>query len=141
MAIVVDLNNLKMRIRKDIRDMQDQMSRHVVVGYQAPYAMYVHEKVEMKLWGQFRPRRPGQLRRTRFWSPLGRAQAKFLEQPAREMRHEMANIVRAELKRGKTINQSMLKAGRALRDRSKRLVPVDTGRLKRSAFAKLVDRY
>jgi len=64
----------------------------VTVGYTAPYAIYVHENVEMKLKGQ--PRRPPS--KGRYWDPQGRAQAKFLEEPMRTLAPRIRDIIRNE---------------------------------------------
>jgi hypothetical protein len=63
------------------------------VGYSASYALYVHEAVGMVLKGQPRPGGRG-----RYWDPQGRAQAKFLEEPARRHRPGMLRIIREESK-------------------------------------------
>ena len=60
----------------------------VYVGYTAPYAAYVHECVEMKLYGKPRPSGRGV-----YWDPLGQATAKFLEMPARVLRGVLVEIM------------------------------------------------
>lgn len=60
----------------------------VDVGYTAAYALYVHEKVAMKLKGQPRPSGQGM-----FWDPQGRAYAKFLEEPMRRLMPTLNRIV------------------------------------------------
>ena len=60
----------------------------VNVGYTAFYAMYVHEAVGMVLKGI--PRASG---RGRHWDPQGRAQAKFLEEPARRLAPRLQKLV------------------------------------------------
>lgn len=60
----------------------------VSVGYTASYAMFVHEKVGMKLKGQPRPGGRG-----RYWDPQGRAQAKFIEEPSRRLAPELVRII------------------------------------------------
>ena len=131
----------------------------VAVGFTASYALYVHEDVEMSMRGQFRdPRlRRIQLRswegenpqkiknprprkkepKGRFWDPQGRAQAKFLEGPAREMKEEFGRIVITVLTQGKTLAQGLLAAGLRLQREAQLRVPVDTGNLKASAFTRL----
>jgi hypothetical protein len=64
----------------------------VVVGYTAAYAGQVHERVAMKLKG--RPRRPSPPHRGRYWDPLPRATAKFLEKPVRDDKEKISKIVR-----------------------------------------------
>jgi hypothetical protein len=64
----------------------------VVVGYTAAYAGQVHERVAMKLKG--RPRRPSPPHKGRYWDPIPRATAKFLEKPVREEKEKISEIVR-----------------------------------------------
>jgi hypothetical protein len=81
------------------------------VGFQAPYAVYVHENLQAH-------------------HSVG--QAKFLEQPMRENRAKYRALIRQLMKRRFTIDQAMLGAARALLRDALPLVPVDTGRLKKS---------
>lgn len=67
------------------------------VGYTAAYALWVHEKVAMKLRGQ--PRKPSPPHIGRYWDPQGRAQAKFLEEPARRLAPQLLADVESELRR------------------------------------------
>lgn len=87
----------------------------VIVGYTAEYAIYVHENLAAR-------------------HVVG--QAKFLEQPLREMEGELKSIVVSCLGRGMSLEQSLLVAGMALQRRSQKLVPVDTGNLRGSAFTR-----
>lgn len=64
----------------------------IEVGYTAAYALFVHEKVGMVLRGQ--PRTPSPPHQGRYWDPQGRAQAKFLETPARTMGPRLLDIIR-----------------------------------------------
>lgn len=89
----------------------------VIVGYTVHYAIYVHENLEA-------------------FHPVG--QAKFLEQPARDMRRELGGIIRVTMKAGRTLAEALLMAGLRLQRESQRLVPVLTGALKNSAFTRLV---
>lgn len=90
----------------------------VVVGYQTNYAVHVHENMEAR-------------------HPVG--QAKFLEQPARELSNDgtLQGIVTTALRRGATVEQALLLAGLRLQRESQRLVPVATGTLKNSAFTRI----
>lgn len=121
----------------------------VLVGYAANYALYVHENVEMK-WRGF-PRNmtiqkgedgiayTGYNGRGRwrglFWGPAG--QAKFLEQPARTLTDVLSEIVAVAMKAKKTMSQALLLAGLRLQRESQKLVPIDTGNLRASAFTRL----
>ncbi len=88
----------------------------VIVGYTQDYAIHVHEDLEA-------------------FHRVG--QAKYLEQPAREMEQELGQIVRDQIKAGRTLTQALLIAGLTLQRASQKLVPVDTGALKGSAFTRV----
>ncbi len=87
----------------------------VIVGYTANYAVYVHEIKDAK-------------------HTIG--QWKYLEHPARELRTTLANIVKTAWKRGVKLNKALILAGLRLQRESQKIVPVDTGNLKGSAFTR-----
>lgn len=89
---------------------------NVRVGYTAAYAVHVHEN-------------------TQAFHRVG--QAKFLEQPARELQGELAKVVVEYSKRGATLAQALFVAGLKLQRESQKLVPVHTGALKASAFTRI----
>lgn len=104
----------------------------VIVGYSQKYALFVHESIHMKLQGE--PRKKPH--KGQYWDPQGRAQPKFLEQPAREFRGVFVEIVRDAMEGGASLVQALLMAGLRLQRESQLLVPVDTGALKNSAFTR-----
>lgn len=104
----------------------------VVVGYTASYAMFVHENKEMKLKGKSRTGGKG-----KYWDPQGRAQAKFLEEPARTMMPELGRVIAEVTKKTGDLDKGLLAAGLRLQRASQLLVPVDTGNLKASAFTRV----
>jgi len=131
MAKVENLERLVAKLHKKAADAKVDGDASVIVGYTANYALYVHENIQMKLQGQPRPAgQPGV-----YWGPKG--QAKFLEQPARTMRDELARIIREAKKKGSTLAQAFLLAGLRLQRESQQLVPVVTGNLRASAFTRL----
>lgn len=85
----------------------------VVVGFQARYAIFVHENLEAR-------HRIGQ--------------AKYLEQPAREMAPELGLMVGKLVKSGMSLEKALVVAGLRLQRAAQQLTPVDTGNLKNSAF-------
>ncbi len=87
----------------------------VIVGFTAGYALYVHENLEA-------------------FHPVG--QAKFLEQPARQLAPRMVRMAAEAMKNKATLEQALLKGGLLLQRESQKLVPVDTGALKNSAFTR-----
>jgi len=60
------------------------------IGYNAFYALFVHENVEMKLKGQ--PRKAPS--KGKYWDPQGKGQSKFLEEPARTEAPTLRKIIR-----------------------------------------------
>lgn len=129
MAVVQGLDKL-------IGQLRDQLGRYkagrVVVGFSAQYALFVHENIEMKWKGK--PRRSGI---GTYWGPQG--QAKFLEQPARQLANDgtLAGIVKDAMRAGKTMLDGFLLAGLRLQRDSQMLVPVEYAELRRSAFTRL----
>lgn len=87
-----------------------------VVGYSAPYALYVHERLDLH-------------------HPHG--QAKFLEQPAREKRAEIEAVIMKALQSGASLRQALSLGGLHLLRLSRELVPVDTGALKASGYSRV----
>lgn len=112
----------------------DNSKVSVIVGYTAAYAVHVHENIEMKWKGL--PRRPNPPHKGNYWDPAGKGQAKYLEQPARELKKEFSRIIVTACSRGAKLEQALLMAGLRLQRESQQLVPVDTGNLKASAFTR-----
>ena len=88
----------------------------VRVAYDAPYATAVHENLNRV---------------------YAHGQAKYLEQPARALRGDMARAVRDTMRAGGTILQAELRAAELLFQASQLLVPYRTGRLKRSGSVRV----
>lgn len=90
----------------------------VIVGFTAAYALFVHEDMEAD-------------------HKVG--QAKFLEQPARELSNNgtLGGIVRKAVLAGRTVVEGLLLAGLRLQREAQLLTPVDTGALKGSAFVRV----
>jgi hypothetical protein len=87
------------------------------VGYSAPYAVYVHENLTAN-------------------HPNG-GQAKFLEQPMRAMRDDLAAIISRSLHGKNGLEEGLRRAGQTLLEASQALVPVDTGFLRSSGFVEV----
>ena len=96
-----------------ILDAKTKGKPSVTVGFSQNYAIYVHENLEVH-------------------HPVG--QAKYLEQPAREMGKELGQITAEVIKNGGTVEEGLLVAGLELQRAAQELTPVDTGALKSSAF-------
>lgn len=116
---VYRLENVLTELRKRrSRAIGDGFSE-VRIGYSAPYAVPVHERLDV-------------------YHPTG--QAKFLEQPLRTERDEMARIVRSRLQARERLLQAQLAAANHVMSISLRLVPVDKGVLRDSWFIRPVTR-
>jgi hypothetical protein len=110
----------------------------VIVGYTANYALHVHEMVDkegLPRIGEGIPRRKPH--KGKYWDPQGRGQSKFLEQPFIENRDMLARTVIDTTRATKSLEKGLLVAGLRLQALSQKLVPVDTGNLKASAFTTL----
>ncbi len=143
MVQVVKLKNLTPLLRKLEkleRESRRKNNGNIIVGFNASYAVAVHEMIEVHAGeprtGYHTPgkKRGGQKKRGKYWDPQGRGQPKFLEQPAREMQKEMGQVIVNAVKGGATLLQAIKIAGLLLQRAAQKLVPVDTGNLKGSAF-------
>lgn len=97
-------------------DKQVARTVSVIVGYTQQYAVFVHEDLTKR-------------------HPVG--QAKFLEQPARELSRSIGEGVRKAIKEGASVDQALLIQGLRIQRESQLLCPVETGALKASAFTML----
>lgn len=85
------------------------------VGYSAPHAVPVHERLDQH---------------------HAKGQAKYLEQPLRTEQKTMANIIRQRLMARESLKKAQLAAANHLMSVSIKLVPVDKGELRDSKFIK-----
>lgn len=101
------------RRRGKVAVLEEKVS--VVVGFQTTYALKVHEDLVA-------------------YHPVG--QAKYLEQPARELKPEFQRIIKEAKAKGMTLAQALMLTGLRLQREAQTLTPVDTGLLRSSAFTK-----
>lgn len=127
-ARVSGTGKLQANLTAKMRETQKQASGRIVVGYSAPYAMFVHEAVGMVLQGLPRPSGIGN-----YWDPSG-ARAKFLEEPTRLYSKDMGAFICRQMRGGSKLVPALLKAGQMLLRESRKLVPVETGKLKASGY-------
>lgn len=102
-----------------------------IVGYKAPHAIYVHENLEID--------HPLHVDGSGSVRDCG-GQAKFLEQPAREMLGSLGAEMAKMRRQKKGLRYSIQTLLDRLYRASQKLVPVDTGALKRSGYTKLTIR-
>lgn len=105
------------KVLASFRDLRKKhRSTEVSVGYSAPYALPVHERLNVR-------HRTGQ--------------AKFLEQPARERSGDVARVIRQHVGDGMPLRDACVKGGEFLLEESRKVVPVDTGFLRDSGFVRV----
>lgn len=114
---MIDVRPLSKKF-KALAKKRKELEPEAVAGYAAPYAVHVHENME---------------------AHHENGQAKFLEEPARRMRNELARIVRDRVAAGDTLAEAELAAMQALLAASKPLVPVATVVLRDSGFATVTE--
>ena len=145
------LNKVIKTLEQMQRDAGQEVKQSVIVGYESAYAVYVHENLEAAHGATHNAKHKGRAKRdtkgkyikgkhNRGKRPKKRGpnqQAKFLETPARKMQGELGAIIKNAVKNGAPLTKAMLMAGMRLQRASQKIVPVDTGNLKGSAFTKL----
>jgi hypothetical protein len=114
MGQVIGLNSL-VNVLKQVAHKESSRDNSVTVGFTQAYAVYVHENLEAS-------------------HVVG--QAKYLEEPARALgaSGELARIARKVMVSNGSLRLAILAAGLRLQREAQKLVPVDTGALKASAF-------
>ena len=116
MPQILGLKRLQSKLKKMGLESKAKDNCVVVVGYTQTYAVYVHENTKAN-------------------HPVG--QAKFLSGPADTMADEIATLVEKAVQAGVGVVSGLTLAGLRLQRESQKLVPVDTGALKNSAFTSL----
>lgn len=113
-----DLRRILQEALKKVDTSRGVRGESVVVGYTASYALYVHEDLQAHHYA-------------------GRT-AQFLIRPFRELNNtgELRNVLTAARKRGASLQEGLFIAGLRIQRESQRLVPVDTGNLRGSAFTR-----
>ena len=119
MTLREDANKLIRKIKNLKSESKAKDTGTVIVGYTAEYAMPVHENLVAF-------HKPG-------------TQAKYLEQPYREMLNsgEMQTIIVKTTRQTKSVRKGMLVAGLRLQAKSQKIVPIDTGFLRSTAFTRV----
>ena len=90
------------------------LEQNVVLGYRAPYALIVHERLDL------------------YHKPP--TKAKFLEEPVRRMQGQIGETIVKAILSGEPLEQAMLRVGKEVMAESQKIVPVDTGLLKATGF-------
>ena len=110
------VENLEKVISAISKKAKEAKPASVLVGFTAAYGIHVHENTSAR-------------------HPNG-GQAKFLEQPARELAKEIGEIIVEVYQRTRNMLQALLMGGMRLQREAMLLCPVDTGNLKASAFTR-----
>lgn len=134
LQIVAKVDSLIKKLNQQKIEAKKSTAKTYTVGFSADYAAAVHEAVGMVLQGQPRPSGIGL-----YWDPQGRAQAKFLETAVRRMRYtgEVGKAVARTAKNTKSVLRGLRSGAIVIRNEAQRMVPVETGYLKASAFIRV----
>ena len=116
-AKIEGTDNVLRMLDRRLKKAEDDARIKVVVGYEAPYAIYVHENLEA------------------YHKPP--TQAKYLEQPSRERKKEILLEIRGALKEKKDFGEALMLGGQLLLKFSREIVPYDTGYLHDSGYVRL----
>ena len=113
MGAVDGLGNVRKRLDNVAKRYKSNVS--YVVGYSAPYAVFVHENLDAE-------------------HVVGKA--KYLEDPAKRLNYTGAftAMVQKAISEGKTMDEALLLCALMLLRESQEEVPVDTGFLRNSAY-------
>jgi hypothetical protein len=114
---MVEVTALMAMLSRRLTEQKKRAKVSVKVGFNANYAIWVHEKT---------------------WLKFKVGKAKFLEDPARQNREKYAKIVRKALKTGMALADALKLGGLALQADAQKECPVRTGFLRASAFTEIV---
>lgn len=149
---VENLERLKEKLRQKIAEKlvspNATAGESVVVGYTAAYAVYVHENLEVKHGSDYNAWHGEEIsagktksgKTKKGWkgktSRGPNQQAKFLEQPARQLNNsgELTNDINQAVAAGAKLQDALLVGAVRIQRESQLIVPVDTGNLLGSAF-------
>ena len=150
MAAILGREKLVAKLRDRAAKARKDANASVIVGYSTAYALYVHENMQAAHGAAFNEKYAAEIaamtklrkaKKATGHTPYHRRkpdeQAKYLEQPAREQGKEIGTLIVGVLKAGRTMAQALIVGGLRLQRESMRIVPVDTGNLRASAFTKL----
>lgn len=139
---ITNLSSLIQKLRLKEASSKKLDNGTVVTGFNASYAVFVHEMIPNTLGTGISRigRRPDGSKRTgKWWDPQGRGRPKYLEEPARELNNsgELARVVRESYNKQGSLLKALLQGGLRIQRESQKIVPVDLGNLKGSAFTEV----
>lgn len=136
MSDVKGIDKVLDRLNKSRQRIDTDGPIHVLVGYTAEYALFVHENKNPKTLGKGIPRRS---KLGFYWGPAAPNKMflpKFLEGPARLFKDEIIAVVANAFAKGVPLLQALLMGGMRLQRESMLVVPVEYGHLRASAFTR-----
>lgn len=116
MAKLTGFDKVIVQLEERRRRVSGGVTPTVRVGYEAPYAIYVHENRQAH-------------------HVIGKAG--FLTDPFRRLRPDLRKQIANDLRKGVPLKIALLNAGILIKFYSQQEVPVLTGVLKKSAFVKV----
>lgn len=133
MAQIEKLDSLMTKFRARAAIVGQDTNFSVAVGYSVKYALFVHENRNPKTLGQGIPRPSGL---GFYWGPSAYGPG-FLTGPFRKLRKVLINLVFDAVKGGAQFSQGLMIAGLRLQRESQKLIPVEYGIARASAFTRL----
>lgn len=139
MPQVTGLSSLVQKLKDKVTASVKGDNTSVIVGFSTGYAVFVHENLEALHGAAYNAAYADQIASGAMHDRGPRQQAKYLEQPARELNNngELRRILTEGYKRGLNLEQCLMLCGLRIQRESQNLVPVDTGLLRSSAFTKV----
>jgi len=136
---VTGLSSLVQKLKDKVTASVKGDNTSVIVGFSTGYAVFVHENLEALHGAAYNAAYADQIASGAMHDRGPRQQAKYLEQPARELNNngELRRILTEGYKRGLNLEQCLMLCGLRIQRESQNLVPVDTGLLRSSAFTKV----
>ena len=139
MARVENLSSLVQKLKDKVVASVKGDNTSVIVGYSTVYAVWVHEDLTALHGSAYNAAYADQIASGAMHDRGPRQQAKYLEQPARELNNngELRRILTEGYKRGLNLEQCLMLCGLRIQRESQDLVPVDTGLLRASSFCRI----
>lgn len=114
MARIEGVKKVQAKLQALIRKAKNETDSSVVVGFTQVYAVHVHEDTDAQ-------------------HAEGKT-AKYLEGPARTLKNVLAKMIEVVVRKTGSIRKGLAIAGLRLQREAQKIVPIDTGALKASAF-------
>lgn len=138
MARIEGVKGLLSKLKNKLTTALEDKDKSVVVGYEAPYAVVVHEDLEAAHGAAFNVKHAAEISAGKEKARGDNQQAKYLEAPFRIHKERIKAIVAFHVQQGMALSLALYQGGLFLQAKSMEVVPVDLNNLKPSAFTEIV---